>query len=260
MKKIRFVLLTPMVLALTACPFSKSDAVDSIINGGGGGGNSESNFNLTIDDTGHSVVKELSEKSGGVSISFAVTTYVDGELTSRGDATLSRVNEIEWGTFVHQFKQDDQDVTKEFAGAIKLTEEEAIAEVYYQDQETKEYVYYGDVYNPAISYTFEDLENYLTLDNAYLAALVAFGDNGNIEVISGQTCLTFTLTHDTCSYVPSGDVITVSFGLNSHLLMKAHHTHYEYDAENVPTVYQENLDVSNFAVAGEVPNLVKPEA
>ena len=268
MKKLSKALFLVPALMLAGCAgMTKEDVISDIINsnGGGNGGGNNSGFSLSFSDSGHSAVEALSKQAGGVSIKFSFTHYVDDELTAGADVTLSRVNNIEWATVEAFYLDGENRVEQTIGGAIEIDEKDDLAvDAYYFDSEAKEYVYYGTAYDPDVkllteTFTFEALESWLTLDNAYLAAAVAMGANGKIENIAGQQCLTFNLsgTANPGYGIPHDDSVSVSFNLSSRLLMKAHYTHFEYDIDGVPVVYQENVDVTSFTTAGEVPVLVK---
>lgn len=267
MKKIWKALLLVPALMLAGCNLNKEDAVNSFIDGGGngGGGSQGSGFNLTMAENGNSAVKALSERDGGVAITFAATSYIDSELTASATVTLSRVGNIEWATVNAFYMNGTERVEQTIGGAIEIHEgaSEGI-DAYYYDAEANGYVYYGTTYDPNVQlfteqFTFEQLESWLTLDNAYLAAAIALGIDGTIgEIIAGQQCMSFTLNAANCPQVFSGaDNLTFAFSLSTRLLMRVHHTHYEYDGEGVPTIYQENVDVSGFTTAGLAPSLTK---
>ncbi len=267
MKKFWKALLLVPALMLAGCNLNKEDAINSFIDGGGngGGGSQGSGFNLTMAENGNSAVKTLGEREGGVAITFAATSYVDSELMANASVTLSRVGNIEWATAEAFYMDGNEKVEQSVAGAIEIHEgaTEGI-DAYYFDKEVNGYVYYGTNYDPEVKllteqFSFEQLESWLTLDNAYLAAAIALGLDGTIgEIIAGQQCMSFTMNAANCPQVLSGaDNLTFSFSLSTRLLMRVHHTHYEYDGEGVPTIYQENIDVSGFTAAGLVPSLTK---
>lgn len=267
MKRFVKALLLVPALMLAGCNLSKEDAVSSYINGGGNGGNGGggNGFNLTMAESGNSAVKTLSEREGGVAITFTFASYVDSEADMGATVTLSRVGNIEWATVEAFYMDGTEKVEQTIGGAIEIREGvNAGIDAYYYNAETQGYEYYGTSYDPDVqllaeTFTFEVLEQWLTLDNAYLAAAIYMGIDGTIgDMIAGQSCMTFTLNHANCpDYFQGADNLSFSFSLSTRLLMRVHNTHYEYDNEGVPTIYQQNVDVSGFTTAGLVPSLTK---
>ena len=271
MKKFVKALLLVPALMLTGCNLSKEDAINSMMSGEGGGnsqGGGGTGFNLSMAEGGHSAVKTLSEREGGVSITFNYKSYVDSEEIRGASVTLSRVQSVEWATVNAFYMDGTERVEQTIGGAIDIHEgaQEGI-DAYYLNPETNGYEYYGTTYDENVrllteTFTFEMLEEWLTLDNAYLAAAIYLGIDGTIGgIIAGQQCMEFTLNAANCSELISilgnNYTLTFSFSLSTRLLMKVHLTQYQYDNEGVPTIYQENVDVSGFTTAGLVPSLTK---
>ena len=266
MKKFSKALLLIPALMLAGCNFNKEDLVSSMGgggNGGNGGGGGGSGFNLTMAEGGHSAVKTLGEREGGVQITFDYKAYVDSEAVRGAAVTLSRSGNIEWASVNAFYYDGETKIEDSIGGAIEIHEgaTEGI-DAYYFDKESNGYVYYGTSYDENVkllteTFTFEVLEQWLTLDNTYLAAAIALGIDGTIgDIVAGQQCMSFTMNAANCSqYFSGADSLTFSFSLASRLLMRVHFTHYEYDAEGVPTIYQENVDVSGFTAAGLAPSL-----
>ena len=267
MKKFVKALLLVPALMLAGCNLSKEDAVDSYINGGGNGGNSNNNsgFNLSMAEGGHSAVEELSQREGGVSIRFDYKSYVDSEEVRGAAVNLSRKGNIEWATVDAFYMNGSERVEQTIGGAIDIHGDNM--DVYYLDPETNGYVYYDNVYDRDVmllteEFTFERLEEWLTLDNAYLAAAIYLGIDGTIGgVIAGQQCMEFTLNSANCyqlvDVLGANYSLTFSFSLSTRLLMRVHLTQYGVDADGAPVVYQENVDVSGFTTAGLEPSLSK---
>ena len=271
MKKFVKALLLVPALMLAGCNMSKEDAINSAMSGGGNGGGSSqggSGFNLSMAEGGHSAVKALSERDGGVSIRFDYKSYVDSEEVRGAAVTLSRVNNVEWATVDAFYMDGTTRVEQTIGGAIDIHEgaTEGI-DAYYLNPETNGYEYYGTTYDERVrllteTFTFEMLEEWLTLDNAYLAAAIYMGVDGTIGgTIAGQAVMEFTLNSanvpQLVDVLGSNYSLTFSFSLSTRLLMKVHLTTYVYDNEGVPTIYQENVDVSGFTTAGLAPSLTK---
>ena len=247
--KNKILILVASSLMLVGCTTqSKSEFISSMISG------HDTDFVLTMaDGDASSIVEELSRTVGGVSIGFTATTYLDDEVITKDEVVLSRVNDIEWATLRHTYQNNEhEEVVENYAGALKFVEEGA--EVYYLDAESGNYEYYGMTYDPAINFSFEQLEQYLTLDDAYLAAAIALGDNGKYETIAGRKCLTFGIPGENVD-LPGGR-LTVSFDLESRLLMKCHANYLETTPDET-FVHAANVDVTNFTNAGTVPTLYK---
>ena len=230
---------------------SKSDVVNDIV-----GNNNDVSFSLTMEDgDGSSKVRELAQGQGGVSIGFTATVYVDGDVITKDVVSLNRVNDIEWATLQHTYlNASNEEVVENYAGAIKIDESNNSHEVYYLNSETGEYEYYGTGYNPNFDFSFEQLEEYLTLDNAYLAAAVALGDNGKYETLAGRRCLTFGIPGERVN-LPEGR-LEVSFDLESRLLMKMHANYIERTNDDM-IIHAANVDVGSFTTAGPAPTLTK---
>lgn len=267
MKKFSKALLLIPALMLAGCNLNKEDLISSYIDGGGNGGSQGggSGFNLSMAEGGHSAVKELSEREGGVSITFKYASYVDSEEMNGATVKLSRVNNLEWAT-VDAFYMDGADrVEASIGGAIEISaNDETAIDAYYLNPEDQKYHFYGTSYNPEVrllaeTFTFELLEQYLTLDNAYLAAAIYMGIDGTIgDIIAGQQCMTFTLNAANCPDIFTGrDTLTFSFSLSTRLLMRAHLSTWGTDTDGSPVLYQANVDVSGFSAAGTLPTLVR---
>ena len=245
------------LLTLTSCTsfLQNLDGTSTSLGGGNFPTSSSTSekFNANNIKNGGSVIQELANEKGSVSIDLVVENKTDGQLLQSLDINISRKKEIEWGLVELNSYVPGDEYNLVYGGAIEFLDEGI--DVYYTE-DGENYTYYGPTYDPTKDFNIQELESYLTLDPTYVAALAAVG-RGTIEYIAGQQCLTFEVAGEYINEYHPGSTLKVSVSLTNYMLMKLHLTTYSEDSFGLPVVNEYLVKVEKIEKASKTPKLEK---